>query len=104
MDIHNLTQEEIELIKKYREEKEKSELKLKFKNHSENYWDGYYKINFKIENGKVKISTESRKDFPKGHEREGSFYSGSGYFDAPISREEIVKMKDFFEYYLETNK
>lgn len=104
MTIDKLTQEEIEMIIKHREKKAKSELKLKFKNLNEKYWDGYHKINFNIHDRQIRINTETRNDHPKGHEREGTLYSASGYFSALIPREEIVKMKDFFEYYLENSK
>ncbi|MNO11466.1 hypothetical protein D3C76_10570 [compost metagenome] len=104
MNIENLTQEEIELIKKHREEKAKLELKIKFRKSEEKYWDCFHSIDFNIKNEQIKISTSTNSFFPKSHLYAGKLSNGNGYFSALIPREEIVKMKDFFEYYLENNK
>lgn len=98
MDIKDLTPEEIELIKEHR--KAKQRLEIKIRNTNEKYWDAYDSINFEVRDDKIRVHTSSDCYFPSGHQHVGERYSGSGYFTTYLSKEDVLKIKEFFELHL----
>lgn len=98
MNFNDLTREEIEIIKQHRKSKEILEIKVI--NTNQHYWDSYDSVKFSIKSDGIEINTGVYRLFPSGHQYAGQLNSGHGYFSTKIPKEEILKLKEFIDLYL----
>lgn len=96
IQMNDLTKEEIELIKNHRKKKESLEIVRLIKDRG-NIKD-FKRMNFKFENDGIQIDTT---DYTMEGEKNRS---SSGFFDISLTKEEILKLRDYLDLFLKEAK
>lgn len=96
MSLENLTEEEIELIKKHR--KSKLELNIRHTIKQEGDFEEYKKMHLVISDDVIKLSTKNQT------ERNGKHMSSNGFFNDCLTKSDARKIRDFLNLFLEDTK